>query len=350
MTIDPFELVKAEEMVLGYSARWFDEPYQCLAVEAEFYTPLLNPSTGEPSDTFTLGGKIDVMCRDERTSEDVLFEHKSTSFDISDGAPYWAQTRMSSQLSTYMVGARSLGFSPTRIIYDVLGRPGQRPQEATPVESRKYTQPTKKEPVPRLYANQRETDETPEEFRLRIREAIAAEPDAFYKRANVVRLEYEELEAAKDVWYVAESIKLGWAMQRFPRNPDHCCQIGRLWPYLAVCAGWGELGDPFKFRRVENAHEELSESARAHLHVLTNSEVSTFRGCARLHHIRYDERYRSIKSTEPQRSGTLVHRGLEGWWLGKKDGMDERGCLERAFAMMRVEPARPVLLTEEAAA
>jgi hypothetical protein len=345
LTIDPFELVKAEEMVLGYSARWFAEPLRCLAVEAEFYTPLLNPSTGEPSDTFTLGGKIDVMCLDERTGEEVLTEHKTTSHDISDGAPYWAQTRMSSQLSTYMVGARSLGFNPTRIVYDVLGRPGQRPQEATPVELRKYTKPTKAEPVPRLYANQRETDETPEEFRLRIREVIAAEPEAFYKRANVVRLQYEELEAAKDVWYDAESMKLGWGMQRFPRNPDHCVMISHTCVFLGACSGYGDITDPFKFRRVENPHEELSESGRAHLRVLTNSEIKTFRGCRRLHHLRYDLGVRSIKTTEPQRSGTLVHRGLEGWWLGKKDGMDEYECLERAFEMIRMEPESRVFLS-----
>lgn len=348
--IDPFELAKAEEMVLGYSARWFDEPYRCTGVELEFYAPLVDPYTDEPSEVFVLGGKIDAMCVDERTGEEVIFEHKSTSFDISEGAPYWAQTTMASQLSTYMVGARSLGFNPVRIVYDVLGRPGQEPKLATPIESRKYTKPTKLDPVSRLYANQRENDETAEEYRLRIREAICEDPEGFYKRANVYRQRFEEEEAARDVWCEAESIKLGWRLQRFPRNPDACFSIGRLCTYLGVCSGNGDITDPYKFRRVENPHEELNESGKHHLRVLTNSEVSTHRSCDRLHHLRYDEGYRSLKATAPQRSGTLVHRGLEGWWLGKQDGASERECLVRAYDLMRVEPERPAFVSEERSA
>lgn len=346
--MNPYELAKAEEMVLGYSVMWWDEPYTALAVEAEFYAPLVDPMTGAVSTEFVLGGKIDAIARDERDGADVIFEHKTTVSDIADGSPYWAATMMASQLSTYMVGARAIGFNPRRIVYDVLGRPAQRPHEATPVESRKYTQPTNKDPVSRLYANQREADETVEEFRVRVRGVIGECPVEWYKRQTVLRLMNDEAEAAKDVWFTSASIALGWQLRRYPRNPDACVALNRVCTYLGVCSGNADITDPYKFRRVENPHEELSESGAKHqLRVLTNSEVSTFRSCNRLHHIRYDQGIRSIKATEPQRLGTLVHRGLEGWWLGKMDGASEKDCIARAFAMMREEPARPAFILEE---
>jgi hypothetical protein len=55
---------------------------------------------------------------------------------------------MDGQVSTYFDGAASLGLDVAGCIYDVIGKPGIRPLQATPVEARKYTKPTKAEPVP----------------------------------------------------------------------------------------------------------------------------------------------------------------------------------------------------------
>jgi hypothetical protein len=342
---DPFELVKTEEMLIGYSAAWHDEPYKAVAVEEEFYfTPeVLDTDPKSPTvfgtipAWFDVGGKMDVVAQDLRSGEEVIVEHKSTIHDITIGSPYWAQTLMNTQLSTYMRGARALGYRPSRILFDVLARQQQRPCEATPVELRKYTKPTKAEPVSRLYANQRENDETPAEFRLRVRESILAAPDDYYKRQDVVRLAREEYEAELDLWYTTEAMRLARETQRFPRNPDACVQIGRVCGFLAVCAGHGTLDDPSKFRRSTNKHEELEHAGKRQLPVLTNSEISTFRKCQRLHHLRYDEGWRSAKTTEPMRMGTLIHRGLEGWWIGNMHGDTEVQCVERGIVMMRDE-------------
>jgi hypothetical protein len=60
---DPFERVKAEELLAGYHARWANEPLTVLAVEAQFEAPLVNPQTGAESRTFRLGGRIDAIVR-----------------------------------------------------------------------------------------------------------------------------------------------------------------------------------------------------------------------------------------------------------------------------------------------
>jgi hypothetical protein len=58
---DPFVVVRAQELLRGYHARWSEEPIRVLAVEKPFVAPLLNPETGHASRTFELGGKCDAI-------------------------------------------------------------------------------------------------------------------------------------------------------------------------------------------------------------------------------------------------------------------------------------------------
>src|SRR5262249_35174959 len=127
------------------------------------------------------------------------------------------------------------------------------PHKATPEEKRKYTKSGD------LYANQREHDETTDEYRERVRGHIAASPDRYYARGTVVRLEHDEREHALDVWPLAES--LSWAEMRgfYPRNPDACMRYGRTCEYFNVCSGAGDINDDSQFRTSEKAHEELEE-------------------------------------------------------------------------------------------
>jgi hypothetical protein len=333
-------------MLVGYSARWWSELYRVIAVEAEFNAPLVNPDTGEESTVFRLGGKIDCLLEDLRTHDVVLLESKTTSEDATPGSPYWLRTLMSSQLSTYMIGVKSLRYEPKTIVYDVLHRPALRPLKATPIESRKY----KANGV--LYANQRERDELPEEFRFRVRESIVENPSKHYNRGSPVMLERDRLDAAYDAWHIAELIHEGREKQRFPRNPDACSGgLNAICTFLPVCSGGADVGDPFRYRRVKYEHEELSvPEGPTRLPLLTNSQMASFRKCQRLHHWRYDEKVRALGSTEAQRTGTLVHNGLEGWWLGKKQGFSERECLAAAYMYMRRERPVTAYLSEEAVA
>jgi hypothetical protein len=161
--------------------------------------------------------------------------------------------QLDTQISTYYAGLRSLGYEPAGVIYDVLGKPKLRPLQATPIDQRKYR---KKDG--QLYADQRAEDETPDEYQLRIRDAIAEDPDRYFVRGTVVRFEQEERDAQWDAWQEARLIREAELAQRWPRNPDSCRRYGRVCTYFGVCTGTARLDDTSLFRRVENVHEELT--------------------------------------------------------------------------------------------
>ena len=77
--------------------------------------------------------------------------------------------------------------------------------------------------------------ETPDEFEARCLARICEEPEAFYQRATIVRLENERLEAAQDVWQTAVAIRDAKRLRVFPRNPDSCMQWGRACDFFQVC-------------------------------------------------------------------------------------------------------------------
>ncbi|MDB4997094.1 MAG: nuclease superfamily protein, partial [Myxococcaceae bacterium] len=293
---DAYELAKADAMITGYHHRWKDADLEVLAVEAPFECELINPLTGAPSKTYRLGGKIDAVVRlpDGRVA---VVEHKSSAEDVSGGSVYWQKLRIDAQVSNYLAGARSIGFDATECIYDVARKPTAVPRLATPEEKREYTKPRTKlcpeckkknaPPAPHtittdagdvqcvdsivltfrggeLYANQRATDETPDEYRARIlKEQIGPEPEKYFIRGDVVRLKNEREEAAYDLWSTARAMREAELAQRWPRNPDACFRYGRPCTFFAVCSGAASLDDPTLFRIAESAHEELAEEKAA---------------------------------------------------------------------------------------
>jgi hypothetical protein len=105
----------------------------------------------------TLGGFIDAIgvLHDGRLA---VVERKTTT----DPEGLMAALDVDSQVLTYYVGARAQGIDVRAVLYAVQPWPGERPLKATPPEKRRYTREGK------LYANQREADETPDEFAARV--------------------------------------------------------------------------------------------------------------------------------------------------------------------------------------
>ncbi len=277
---DPYDRVRAEQMMRGYDARWLDEVqhFEVLSVEQEFRAPLVNPETGAASRTFDLAGKLDVIVRDLRDGLVYKIEHKTSAEDIGVGSSYWKRLTLDPQISTYYEGARSLGYDPAGCLYDVLGKPGQRPGNVPLVDEvgfkivldgdgkRVYVSSGKK---PRETADAKlgyvlqTRPETPEEYGARIADAIAADPDRYYQRGVVVRLEADEREAAFDRWQIARLIREAQLAGRHPRNPDSCIRYSRECDFFGVCTGTANLEDTTLFRKVEHVHEELSTDNNA---------------------------------------------------------------------------------------
>lgn len=254
--IDGYDLARAETMLLAYHERWLGAyragHFDVLGVEVEFKAPMLNPASGAASRTYELGGKIDALIRREN-GRVYLVEHKTTTEDIGVGTPYWLRLTIDAQVSMYYRGARAIGHDVVGCEYDVLTRPMLRPLMTTPVEKRQYKKNGE------LYANQRDRDETPDEFRARLVEAIADNPDRYFQRGEVVRFDTEERDAAFDTWQTARAMRDAELAERWPRNPEACVRFGgSLCTYFGVCTGTASLDDPNEFRRVTNVHEELS--------------------------------------------------------------------------------------------
>ena len=261
----------------------------------------------------------------------LIVERKTSSEDISPGAVYWQRLTLDTQISVYLNGAKSIGIDAEGVLYDVLYVPKLKPLMATPPELRKYTQPTKKEPTPRLYANQRDRDETPEEYGERVLASIAEAPDKHYQRREIVRLLNEQIEAQADVWQTAGAIRDARRLNVWPRNSDNCFQWFRECSYFKVCSGIASIDDPLFFRRSERRHEELESDDpidKEALVLLTQSAIRSYRACPRRYYYRYEMQMHPIEpQDEKLKRGTSLHRALETW---SKTG----GDLEAAVAQL----------------
>ena len=244
----------AQELLRAYDRRWAlaMEAYEVLAVEATFTAPLINPETGAASRTFNLAGKVDAVVRERATGRVLLVEHKTTSEAIDDPtATYWRRLAMDGQVSHYFVGAESLGFQVEGCLYDVLLRPRMKPLKATPPESRKYTKDG------RLYAAQRETDESPDEYAARLRADRDAAPEKYFQRREVPRTEDDLRDYLFDAWAEARTLRESELAGRAPRSPEACFRFG-VCPFFEHCANGLRLEDaPDQFEQVGHVHPEL---------------------------------------------------------------------------------------------
>jgi hypothetical protein len=150
-----FEMVKAFYRESGY------QNWQIRKVEEKFEV-----ATGYGK---RLTGKIDAIM--EHEGKDFLVEHKSTSVWNGDGAEYLHNLLWDEQSTNYLYAYRELyGKSAAGIMYCIVEKPKIQPLLATPIEKRKYKQDGT------IYANQREEDETPEEFLKRVAEWFMEKP------------------------------------------------------------------------------------------------------------------------------------------------------------------------------
>ncbi len=243
----------------------------------------------------------------------VIIDHKSTSKEIEDGRPYWRHLRLDHQVSNYLAGARALGYDPAGAIWDVIRKPRIERVLATPEGERKYTKPTKREPA-RLFKGQRVDDEPLDDYRERLREDIEKHPDAYYRRAFIVRTHEEEYAAACDAFDVAAQIDVARETGRFPRSVGACERYFRLCDYWPVCTGEAGIESDLLYRTTEAEHEELEDDGKHHLPLITSSGMTTFQRCAREYFYAYVLGRKPISKAAALDFGTVLHKGLEKWW------------------------------------
>lgn len=270
---DAFEAAKLRVLLTGYEARWGSDLLpEVEGVEEVFHAPLTNPATGAESKSFQLGGKLDVRLRG------AFLEHKTTSDDIGLGSIYWRVLTLDSQVSTYYAGAKALGTDAQKCIYDVVRKPQLRPKQVPLTDKdgvmivldangeRVRTKDGKKwrESADSALGYVKQTrDETPDEYELRLIADVSANPDAYYQRGEVVRLEAELREAEQDAWDVGQQMLEARRAGRAPRNANACRRYGSLCSYFDVCTGVASLEDATRFVKLDNVHPELGELPQA---------------------------------------------------------------------------------------
>lgn len=265
-----------------------------------------------------------------------IVEHKTTSEDASPGSDYWKRLQIDPQVSTYFAGGRALGHDIVECIYDVIGKPALRPSAVALTDAdgvkivhdangqRVRTKDGKKwrESADSAQGYVLQTrPETPDEYRERLAAHVAENPERYYSRGKVVRLETEEADAAHDAWHTARLIREAELAKRWTRNPDSCVRYGRTCEFFGVCTGTETLEESARFQRVASPHQELSQANDGvrRLPLITNSQMRTFRRCAREHYYSYILGYRPVEQADTLRFGSLVHLGLEHWWRSTGD-------------------------------
>jgi PD-(D/E)XK nuclease superfamily protein len=288
--IDEVDRIRLRVLIAAYDARWGAEDWDVLAVEQEFEYWL-----GDVH----IGGKIDAIVRERATGKVFIVEHKTSTADTSPGAPYWQKLTVDTQVSVYLDGAGALDYEIAGCIYDVLKRPQHEPKLATPQESRKFTagkgcklcggklsgvqgsgkssatqsgdcaackgsgwrldengQPE----APRLYANQRDTDETLDEFEERLTSEIAGRIDEFLSRGIVVRLDSELPRMRQELLDTIAAMEAMAEKNLAPPNHDACAKGRDMCGFFLACSGQASIHDEHIFPR-GTAHPELSNAA-----------------------------------------------------------------------------------------
>lgn len=298
--ISEVERIRLRAIITAYHTRWCNEDWEILGVEVEFRYFL-----GDVE----IGGKIDALVRDRGTGKCWVVEHKTSTADTSPGAPYWIKLALDTQISIYLDGAKfGLDVDVAGCIYDVLKRPMHEIKPATPELSRKFTLGKgcskcggsgggKKGVVqgrgyydvafasevkrndcdgckgtgwklddegvpqePRLHANQRDTDETLDEYEERVVSEIADRIDDFLSRGIIVRLDSELPLRRQELLDTIAAMRALESADLHPPNHGSCSTGRDMCPFYGACSGIQSIDDEYAFPRGA-VHPELASAA-----------------------------------------------------------------------------------------
>lgn len=311
---------KVKGLMVGYDARWSGAEWR-LEGEAEriVLLPIVNPTTGRASRTWRQAGKFDGVLNGY--GRRVLFEAKTTADDIADpNSVYWRRLAIDSQVSTYLLQGWQDGQKLDGALYDVTRKPGIRPKNIAAKDITMIRATGKYcgiELPPELADLIRDglTEETPEIYAVRLSAETLSEPDRYYQRKHIPRLDSEIVEYAEELWQVADEIRLARLSGRHYRNSNACLEYGRPCQYLGICSGH-DTPESDHWRRLENVHTELDGLDGDGRDVLTNSRIKTYMSCRRKHQLRYELGLVRADSEEAEALyfGRIWHAALAEWW------------------------------------
>jgi hypothetical protein len=316
-------VAKCRGLLRGYHARWKDAGYQIEAAETVVLSDLWNPETSRKSRSFTIAGKLDVTAHSGRR---VIFDHKSTSDDISDpNAPFWRQLIIEGQVSHYMLLEWLNGRKVDEAVWDVMRKPGISPRK---LESKREISETLAsqsyyghELSPESLICVRETGrESLEMYEARLAwDCTSERPQWYFQRRAVPRLDADLHEYAGELWMHSQDILYARRENRWPRNSGACMLYKSPCKFLGICSGY-DSPDSDNWRVKKNVHKELPILQGDGRNVLTNSRIRCFQTCRRKHY--YEFELGIDRQDDEEREalifGTVWHLALESWFNANK--------------------------------
>lgn len=337
------EIIKAKcrGLMIGYASRWNDTGWLTHSVEEVFQLPLVNPETGRASKTFQQAGKFDGIV--EHSGKRYLLEHKTTSEDITDpNAAYFRRLVIDSQVSGYVLAKWQQGLKLDGTLYDVIRKPGIRPKEIPRADLQQILQTrtyfgyeVSVETQNRL-ATEIKPRECGELYAMRLAAETLENPDKYFQRRVIPRLDSDITEYAQELWDVSQSILDARRKEAHYRNSGACMDWGSPCRFLGICSGY-DSPDSERWKVAPNVHDELPIVDGRD--VLTNSRVKTFQTCRRKHYLHYELGIRRVDDEDKEALvlGSLLHKGLEAYWSQLKGTQDDYSetaavCTEQATA------------------
>lgn len=203
---------------------------------------MLDPD-GNPEPGMVLVAKLDEIGF-ELNGETVLVEHKTTTSDLYS-ASFWSRFDNSLQVPIYFIAAHDVGRHIDRAIVDVIRAPKLNRLLATPIEKREfYKRASGSAAVGDPKPGTRLRDESKDEFAVRVRDLILANPGAYYARKEYVFTEEQLCEARSDIWAVGKMMQMMVNREVVPpRNSDGCLRFNSLCGYHGFCYGNDDIHD-----------------------------------------------------------------------------------------------------------
>ncbi len=267
-----YESVTVRALLAGYATAWQDSKIEIIESETSFDLPIINEN-GNPMRLFRQAGKRDRIGRlpDGRIA---LMETKTVSEDIGPGSDYRNILAINQQISMYVSSALAEGKNIETTLYDCIRKPTIKP---TPVPllddddlkivldaegERVYNKTNKK---PRQTASTADgyvlqtRPMTNDEWMTKLSADIATQPEKYYQRFEVPRLQTDLDEFNDELWMIAKDIGECRRLGRWYRNTANCRMWNSVCPYYPLCAGERDIsnGVPDGFRQAKTLHEEL---------------------------------------------------------------------------------------------
>lgn len=271
-----YELETVMRLVCGYVWRWGSSRLEFIAAELPFELPLNNPETGWPTPNFMLAGKIDgiVKLPDGRLA---VIEHKLLSEDVASDSQLWRRLRIDHQISMYVLAARRLGYHVDAVLYNVSCKPSIKPT-LVPVLDKlgaKIVLDRQGDRVKTEKGCYRQTGDTAKGYTLQTRPMLADEwgeklandivsqPDRYYARMELPRLDQDLAEYENDLWDIQRTIRDAQLKDRWYRtcNRNSC----GFCSYFDLCtAGFDPTSTPPGFVKLSDVNPELKRETNVH--------------------------------------------------------------------------------------